>query len=91
MPLPVSSPDRASLHRNVTVTVPLFQPFRLGEGSWEAEMVGGVRSMLMSLTVAEAELPALSVQVPAADLFIPSVVREVLPLAEARPASASLH
>ena len=56
-------PDKASEQVKVTVTGPLFQPLELGAGETTAVMVGDVRSMLR-VTLAVAELPALSVAVP---------------------------
>ena len=53
-------PDRASEQLKLTVTGTLFQPFPSGGTDREPVMTGAVRSMLISLTVAEAEFPALS-------------------------------
>lgn len=56
-------PDSMSEQLKLTVTVRLFQPFAFGGTDLEPMIVGAVRSMLMLLTVADAELPALSRQV----------------------------
>ncbi len=55
------------MQEKLTVTGSLFQPYVLGLIDLELVMLGGVRSMLMLPTVAEAELPALSTQVPVTD------------------------
>src|SRR5437667_3747001 len=55
-------PERVSLHSKCTVTSTLFHPFALGPGDREPLMVGGVLSMLISVTVFETVLPAPSVQ-----------------------------
>ncbi len=68
-------PERASVQVKLTVTGPLFQPFELGPGLLEPETVGGVRSMLIPVTVVDAEFPALSVQLPVADWLGPSLVK----------------
>jgi len=59
----LATPDSASLHAKVTVTLELFQPLAFGGGEGVAVIVGGVLSML-NLTLALAVLPALSVAVP---------------------------
>src|SRR4051794_5088767 len=53
-----------SAQLNVTVTSSLYQPFPLAARSGDAEIVGGLRSML-TVAVSLAELPALSVAAPA--------------------------
>ena len=63
----MSTPERPSVQEKLTVTGPLFQPCALGAIDRELEMVGGVKSMLMFPTVAEAELLAKSTQVPVTD------------------------
>ncbi len=62
-----ATPDSESVHVKLTVTVLLFQPLAFAEGDLEPVMVGGVLSMLMLITVAEALFPALSAQIPASD------------------------
>src|SRR5437764_244763 len=66
-PAQLATPDSASLHMNESVTSVLFQPAALGAGDAAPVIVGGVLSMLMPLTVAEAALPALSLAVPVTD------------------------
>jgi len=73
----LDTPDKASVHVKLAVTGPLFQPNEFGLGLLEPMMLGGVRSMLIPLTVVEAVFPALSVQVPVADCpdpELPSIV-----------------
>jgi hypothetical protein len=57
----------------VIVTLWLYQPLWSAGRSGVAVTVGGVLSMLIPLAVAEALLPALSVQDPVADWPAPSV------------------
>ena len=59
-----ATPERESEQVKVTVTGPLFQPLALGAGEVAAVIVGEDVSMF-SVTLAEAELPALLVAVPA--------------------------
>lgn len=66
------TPERVSEQENVTVTGTLFQPLTFAPGDLEPVIVGGERSMLMSPTVADAVLPALSVHVPVLDWPTPS-------------------
>ena len=54
------TPDRASAAVKLTVTLVLFHPLAFGGGLAVLVNVGGVKSMLMPDTVAEAELPAVS-------------------------------
>src|SRR5215831_756262 len=63
-PEKLSIPERLSVQEKLTVTWRLFQPWALGGMDLELVMFGGVRSMLMLPTVDDAELPALSMQVP---------------------------
>ena len=70
----LSIPERVSLPPNDTVTSVLCQPLALGLGRHEALTVGAVLSILMPPTVVEAELPALSTAVPAADWWAPSAL-----------------
>ena len=65
--LPAARPERLSAHWKLTVTFVLFQPLAFGAGVRAGVTVGGVLSMLIALTVAEAEFPATSVQVPITD------------------------
>ncbi len=60
------------MHVKVTVTGPLFQSLALGPVR-ELKMLGGVLSILMPPTVADATFPALSVHVALRDWFAPSV------------------
>jgi hypothetical protein len=55
-----SIPDSRSWPVQWIVTSPLYQPKAFGFVVAAPESVGGVRSMLMSFTVAVALLPALS-------------------------------
>jgi hypothetical protein len=48
----------------VTVTVELFHPFAFGPGEAAALIVGSVTGWMFTVTLVEAELPALSVAVP---------------------------
>ncbi len=72
-----ATPESASSQVKVTVTFPLFHPLALGLGLAEPVIMGGVRSMLTGPTMADAELPALSEQVPVTDWPAPSPVRAV--------------
>jgi len=51
------------VHENETVTSVLFQPLAFAAGARSPEISGATRSMLTSLIVADALLPALSVTV----------------------------
>ena len=68
-----SMPDRTSAPLKWTVTALLFHPLPFAPGEALALAVGAVLSMLIPLLVLEAELPALSSQVPVADWLLPSV------------------
>ena len=68
-----ATPERESEHTKLTVTGALFQPFPFGGMDLDPVIVGGVLSMFIPLTVAETELPALSVQVEPRDWPEPSV------------------
>jgi hypothetical protein len=59
----LATPDSASLHAKVTVTLELFQSAAFGAGDADALMFGGVLSRLI-VTDAEAVFPAMSVAVP---------------------------
>ena len=72
-PVTVSIPDRTSLPSKDTVTSSLYQPAGLGALSGAPVMVGAVLSML-TVAVAVALLPALSVAVPLTCCASPSVV-----------------
>ena len=65
--LQLSRPESASVAENVTVTSELFHPAPFAAGDAFATAVGAVRSMLIPVTVVDAEFPAASVQVPPAD------------------------
>lgn len=65
--VPAAGPESASLQLKLTVTSVLFQPKPFAAGDGVPVTVGGVLSILMSVIVAVAELPALSEQVPDAD------------------------
>jgi hypothetical protein len=75
--LPAAKPERISEHWKLTVTFVLFQPLALGGGVREPVIAGGVLSIFMPLTVAEAEFPARSKHVPGTDCPAPSVARTV--------------
>jgi len=68
----VETPESASVQVKLTVTATLFQPFEFGKGDLELDITGGVLSILIPDTVAEFELPALSVQSPVLDWPVPS-------------------
>jgi len=70
----VFTPDKESVQVKLTVTGTLFQPKTFGGIERWLVTIGGVRSMLMLSSVADDELPALSVQVPVADCEDPSLV-----------------
>ena len=67
-----STSESLSVQLKLTVTAPLFQPSPSAAGDLEPITTGGVRSMLIDPTVAEAKLPALSVQLPVTDWSAPS-------------------
>jgi hypothetical protein len=87
-------PDKLSDIVPDTVTVTIF-PFggQSALGLAEAVTTGGVLSMLIPLTVAVAELPATSVQVPLTDCPAPSAERTVGAggLPSAKPERLSVH
>ncbi len=86
----VAGPDSASLQVQVTVTSLLFQPAALAAGFWiGAVRVGLVRSMLIPPWLAEAVLPATSVQVPLAVWPAPSSSRTSAMLALTAPEVSS--
>ena len=60
-------PESESVPLNCTVTLVLFQPLAFAPGEGVALALGAVLSMLMLLTLALAELPALSVQLAERD------------------------
>ena len=70
----MNTPESASEHAKVTVTLTLFQPLAFGKGDLELVATGGVLSKLIPEIVAEAEFPALSVQVEVLDCPLPSIV-----------------
>jgi len=59
----IPEPPLLSAQEKVTVTLDVFQPFPFGAGEADAVIVGAALSSF-TLTVVEAELPALSVVVP---------------------------
>src|SRR5581483_9918764 len=67
-----ATPESASAALNAIVTSVLLQPFAFGGGVNVALRSGGVLSMLMPATTAEAELPAKSWQLPATCWWAPS-------------------
>src|SRR5437763_12284729 len=77
-----------SLQVNVTLTAPLFQPLAGGAGEAKPEITGGVLSML-TVWLADEELPARSVQVALTDWLAPSV--ETVRLTVDWPAMLSLQ
>src|SRR5207253_353450 len=85
----LATPERASLQVKLTVTAVLFQPAALAAGDRLPLIDGAVRSMSMAETVAPAELPALSRQVPERDWAAPSAVRVVGAAGLATPERAS--
>ncbi len=62
-----STPERASVHVNETVTLTLFHPNKFAGGDLVPLMTGVVRSTLIPLSVALAALPARSAQEPVTD------------------------
>ena len=68
----VQTPERASVHVKLTVTVTLFHPFRPGPGDFELVIEGGVLSILIPETVPEPVLPALSMHVALRDCPVSS-------------------
>jgi hypothetical protein len=84
-----SIPDSRSWPVQWIVTSPLYQPKALGFVVAAPESVGGVRSMLMSFTVAVALLPALSSAWPVTLWPAPSLVSVVGSSQPAIPDSAS--
>ena len=66
-------PESASEQVKVTVTLELFQPLALAAGDCAAVMTGGVLSRL-TVTLAVAVFPAVSVAVPEMTWFAPSVL-----------------
>lgn len=84
------TPERLSVQEKLTVTGPSFQPLVFGGTDLELDTPGGVRSMLMLPTVADAELPARSMHVPVTDCG-PSVSRVVGVERVSTPDSASVH
>jgi hypothetical protein len=90
-----STPESPSEQFQVTETSPVYHLFPLasmpfGSGSCPL-MSGGVRSMLMFLTVASAVLPALSAAFPVTDWPAPSLVSVTGCVQPAMPDSASLQ
>ena len=70
-----TTPDRLSTVVKPIVTLVLFQPAAFGAGLGAPNrIVGGVMSILMPVAVAEAALPAISVNVAVVLWFCPSVV-----------------
>ncbi len=67
-----ATPESESVHVNETVTLALFHPKEFGPGDLKPLITGGVRSMLIGLSVAPAVLPARSVHVPVTDWLTPS-------------------
>ncbi len=85
-----STPERASVHVNETVTLTLFHPNKFAGGDLVPLMTGLVRSTLILVSVVLAGLPARSKHVPVADwpAASPSVVEgETLNT----PESTSVH
>src|SRR6185503_14269054 len=66
-------PDRPSVQVNVTIASRVIHPALFGSGCTEATIVGAVLSIL-TVTLAEAVLPALSTAVPVTTCAAPSVV-----------------
>src|SRR3954463_3620056 len=87
----VATPESVSVHANVTVTGALCQPAAFA-GGVAPVMCGGVLSML-SVVVADEELPALSVAVPDTGWPAPSVptVRWGVQLATPEPSSPQVN
>src|SRR4051794_21467561 len=62
-----STPERSSLAVQWIATLPLYHPLALGLVVAAPDRPGPTRSMLMPLTLVEAELPATSETLPEAD------------------------
>lgn len=62
-----STPERASVHVNDTVTLTLFHPNEFASGDLVPLRTGLVRSTLILVSVVLAGLPARSKHVPVAD------------------------
>lgn len=86
----VATPDRASEHVYVTVTLVLFQPAAFGAGVAVELMVGAVLS-IFTVSLAVAVFPATSVAVPFTTWFAPWPVSVVGPLQDFTPEVASVH
>src|SRR6266511_2945803 len=84
-----SIPDSKSWPVQWIVTLPLYQPYAFGFVVAAPVSVGAVRSMLTSLTVADAVLPALSRAWPVTLRPAPSFERVVGSSQPAMPDSAS--
>src|SRR5712691_2250004 len=85
-----STPERASVQVNETLTSVLFQPLPLAAGVAVAVTAGGVRSML-TVTLAEAVLPALSTAVRLTAWLAPSALTTTVAGQVSIPESASAH
>src|SRR5438067_1789906 len=90
-PAQLATAESASAQVKLTVTSLLFQPAAFAAGEAAPVIVGGVLSMLMPLTVAEAVFPAVSVQLPLADCAAPSVPRVIGAVSVATPEVASVQ
>src|SRR3954470_17863980 len=87
-----AGPEPASAHDQLTTTSVLFQPAPLAAGVRDAKVVIGlVVSMLMWASVAEAVLPAASVQVPLSAWSAPSVAAVAVTVPDTTPDFASVH
>jgi len=80
----LATPESASVHEKLTVTLELFHPKLLASGLSVAAIVGGVLSML-TLVLGTAVFPALSVAVPGRPWFAPSVLTNAVAGHEATP------
>ena len=88
--LELTAPESASLQLQLSVTFVLFQPLAFAAGVRETNvMTGAVLSILMPLCVFDAELPALSVQVPIELKAAPSAVKVWLTVGLTAPDVAS--
>src|SRR5918992_1195548 len=80
------------MHVHVTVTSALFHPFPFAAGARLSNVITGADlSMLMSICVSLAVLPARSMHVPVMDWPAPSVVRVSITVAETGPDKPSVQ
>ncbi len=75
----------------VTVSAWLYQPFPSAARDGVAETSGGVPSILIPVTVSCDAFPALSVHVPVADSFDPSLLTVCCTVEDTTPDPESVH